>query len=98
MKLGHHFFLSSLKKNDVPSNFKIASESGFKFKEDSPPWVLNPAGFVLFKSQTVHAQTCTVFLSFLQAAGKIKVLRAASKSTSEGKQDRCLCTRNQARS
>jgi hypothetical protein len=25
-------------------------------------------------------------------------LRAASKSTSEGKQDRCLCTRNQARS
>ena len=70
------FFLEFSQKNDVASNFKIASESGFKFKEDSPPWILNPAGFVLFKSQTVHAQTCTVFLSFLQ--GKIKVLRAAS--------------------
>ena len=91
MKLGHHFFLSTLKKNDVASNFKTASESGFKFKEESPPWVLNHAGFVLFKSQTVHAQTFTVFLSF-QLQGKIKVLRAASKSTSEGKRDRCLCT------
>jgi hypothetical protein len=86
MKLGHHFFLSSLKKNDVASNFKTASESGFKFKVDSPPWFWIMQGLCYSKAKLCMLRHLQFSWVFCKAKSKFweQPLRAPLKANGIG--------------